>query len=284
MPPSIITLTTDFGTRDGYVASMKGRILSRCPEARLVDISHEIPPQDVMAAAFVLREAAKDFPGGTIHLAVVDPGVGTARRAVAVRHAVSGARAETGTGRSEAARPEHCFVGPDNGLISLVLGTSEPERAIELDDPAHWAHPGPSSTFHGRDIFAPVAGSLARGIDIRNLGTPVDRLRTLRWVEPTFHDDGISAWIAHIDRFGNAITNVSAGLFRERLRGRAFKAHVGAAKLTALSATYADVEQGEPVLLVGSHGFLEVAVRQGNASELLSIRQGAPVHLVFDSA
>ena len=141
----ILTLTTDFGTRDAYVAAMKGVILRRCPDVRLVDVTHEVAPQEVLEAAFVLREAAPYYPAGTVHLAVVDPGVGTARRAVALRHG------------------GHLFVGPDNGLFALLLDGACPDELVALDRPAFWRTSEPSATFHGRDVFAPVAAHLAAG-------------------------------------------------------------------------------------------------------------------------
>lgn len=209
-PIPLITLTTDFGTRDAYVAAMKGVLLSLAPQARLVDITHEIRPQDVMEAAFVLREAVPYFPPGTIHLVVVDPGVGTARRAVALRHGA------------------HWFVGPDNGLFTLVLGTERPDELVELNRPEFWRTPTPSQTFHGRDIFAPAAGHLAAGRSLQEIGTPLEQLTTLRWMEPSASNESIHGWVVHVDRFGNCITNVSRELFERYRAGRPFKCYVAA--------------------------------------------------------
>ncbi len=259
----LVTLTTDFGTRDAYVAAMKGVLLSIAPQACLVDITHEIHPQDILEAAFVLREAVPYFPSGTIHLVVVDPGVGTQRRAVALRH------------------KEHWFVGPDNGIFTLVLGTEQPEALVELDRPAFWRTPTPSQTFHGRDIFAPVAGHLATGKALEELGTPRDRLSTLHWMEPSGSAEGLQGWVVHIDRFGNCITNISRTLFTQYSRGRPFRCYVGSHIFQQIHPTYGAVAHGEALLLFGSSDYLEVAVNGGNAAELLAISRGTPVHIVF---
>ncbi|ARA95051.1 hypothetical protein AWN76_006805 [Rhodothermaceae bacterium RA] len=264
-PPvtNLITLTTDFGTGDAYVAAMKGTILSILPEARLVDITHDIAPQDVMAAAFVLREAVPYFPRGAVHLVVVDPGVGTDRRAVAL--AAHGSR----------------FVGPDNGLFALLLDGAAPDVVVSLDRPAYWRTPNPSQTFHGRDIFAPVAAHLAAGRTLSDVGTPIDALRPMHWALPIPDAQGIRGWVVHIDHFGNCITNIPADLLHARRAGRPIKCFAGSAILHGLHTTYGDVAPGEPLLLIGSSGLLEIAVHAGNAADLLSIRKGDPVNVVF---
>ncbi len=260
---SLITLTTDFGLRDPYVAAMKGVMLGIAPDVRLVDVTHQVPPQDVMHAAFVLREAYPFFPPGTIHLAVVDPGVGTARRAVAVQ------------------ADGHFFVGPDNGLFALVLGEHHVEEAVVLDQPEYWRVPEPAATFHGRDVFAPVAAHLARGYPLQALGTPLPDLRPLRWPLPIVDAEGVRGLILHVDHYGNCITNVRRADVDGHRDGRGVRGYVGSAAITALRPTYAEVPSGEPVLLYGSAGLLEVAVNGGNASELLDIHRGAPITLVF---
>ncbi len=264
-PPLVplLTLTTDFGLDDAYVAAMKGVILSVDPTIRTVDVSHGIGAQDVMGAAFVLREAAPHFPPGTVHLAVVDPGVGTARRPIAA--AVGG----------------QVVVGPDNGLFSLLLDGGEPEAVVVLDRPEFWRTPEPSRTFHGRDIFAPVAAHLAAGRPLDEVGARTDGLQRLHWVQPRADAEGLQGWVAHIDRFGNAITNIPASLLVAHRAGRPLKCYVGSAILGGLHATYAEVEVGEPVVLVGSTGRLEVAVRDGDAAALLSIDKGSAVNVVF---
>ena len=259
----IITLTTDFGTADGYVASMKGLILSIEPEARLVDITHDITPFDVMEAAFVLRRTIFYFPAGAVHLVVVDPGVGSRRRPVALRYR------------------GHQLVGPDNGIFSLLIGDDAPEDVVVLDRLELHRAEMPSATFHGRDIFAPAAALLASGRELGNLGSPIERLRPLHWALPIGDNQGIRGWIVHVDRFGNCITNIPRSLFARRRGRRGLKCYVGNAIIGGLSRTYSDAETGEPVLLFGSDDNLEVAVNQGNAAELLYIRRGTPVNIVF---
>ncbi len=258
-----LTLTTDFGTRDAYVAAMKGVILRLCPDAHMVDVTHEIAPQDVMEAAFVLRGAVPFFPPGAVHLAVVDPGVGTARRPVALRCG------------------EQWFVGPDNGLFPLVLEDEAPDEAVVLDRPRFWRTEAPSTTFHGRDIFAPAAAHLATGTPLAELGSPAGALEPLRWALPITDEQGLQGWVAHVDRFGNAVTNITRALIERHRQGRALKCFAGNAVLREVHPTYGAVASGEPLLLFGSSGFLEIAVNSGNAAELLGIRKGASVNVVF---
>lgn len=261
--PRIITLTTDFGSRDAYVAAMKGVILSICPDARLVDVSHEIAPQDIMEAAFVLRDAVQYFPAGTVHLAVVDPGVGGSRRAVAL------------------SAGDQLFVGPDNGLFTLLMGSREPDELVVLSRAEYWRTPAPSTTFHGRDIFAPAAAHLACGKTLQDVGVPSATLEPLYWALPIADEQGVQGWVVHVDRFGNCITNISRALLDGGHEGRTVKCYVGTAIIPNVQNTYGDVASGEPLALFGSSGFLEVAVNNGNASKLFSIRKGASVNIVF---
>ncbi len=259
----LVTLTTDFGTRDAYAAAMKGTILKINPSIQLIDITHDISPQDIMEAAFVLRDAIPFFPSGTTHLVVVDPGVGSERRAVAVSFGGS------------------IFVGADNGLFSLLFENGPAPEAVELDRTEYWRVEQPGNTFHGRDIFAPVAAHLASGVGLSEVGSPIDSLTSLRWAQPLVDREGVRGWVVHVDRFGNCITNISASAFHQVSPTQAFKCYVGNSILDTLRSTFSDVAAGEPLLLIGGSGFLEVAVSSGNASELLSIRKGAPVNVVF---
>jgi len=276
MTARTITLTTDFGTRDAYVPAMKGTILEICPDARLVDVTHEISPQDVMEAAFVLREVIPYFPIDTVHLVVVDPGVGTDRRPVALHHG------------------PHWFVGPDNGIFPLILENESPDRAVTLDRKTVWRTTAPSQTFHGRDIFAPVAAHVAAGRALSEVGSPIDELAPLRWAEPIADEEGIQGWIIHVDHFGNCITNISRQTLARRAHQPAdtseetsewpsFKCFVGNTSLTNIQETYGHVAKGEPILLFGSSGFLEIAVNSGNAAELLDIRKGDAVNIIFQN-
>jgi len=261
--PALITLTTDFGTQDGYVAAMKGVMLSATPTLRFVDLTHEVAPQDVMEAAFLLKTAAWEFPPGTVHLVVVDPGVGTDRRPVAIRAG------------------GHYFVGPDNGLFSLLLDGDPIDAGVTLD-PAQIS-PGErlSPTFHGRDLFAPAAARIAAGGALHELGAALDELTALHWALPIPDTEGIRGWVVHIDHFGNCITNIPRTLLEEQRHGRAVACYVGTGVVRGLQQTYGAVEKGEPLLVVGSSDFLEIAVNSGNAATMLNIRKGAPVNLVF---
>jgi S-adenosylmethionine hydrolase len=292
--PSILTLTTDFGQADGYVGTMKGVILSLAPLAQLVDLSHEIAPGDIAAGAFVLYQSSRYFPLGTIHLAVIDPGVGTARRPMLLQTA------------------QGFFVGPDNGLFSYVLcealarasdwhGTPEnvpaalhpafdlkkalasvsPDslpKAYHLNNPAYWLA-GPSATFHGRDIFAPVAAHLAAGAAPHDFGTPLalDALVLLPALAPTLTAEAIQGRVVACDRFGNVITNVASGLLAALGAMRGIEIRIGAHHFTCVQQTYGAVASREPLALINSAGLLEVAVRDGNAAQVLGVSVGEGV-------
>ena len=242
---------------------MKGVILGIHPEVRFVDVSHGITPQDIMEAAFVLKEAAFLFPPHTVHLVVVDPGVGTERRPVALR---SG---------------DFFFVGPDNGLFTLLLEGRSVDGCVRLDNPKYWRSPEPSNTFHGRDIFAPAAAHLAAGTPLEELGSPVTSLVPMHWALPISDDQGVQGWVVHVDRFGNCITNVSRKTLEERRDGRPVKCFVGNAILEGIHPTFDSVAPGDPLMLYSSSDLLEIAVNAGNAAELLGIRKGASVNILF---
>ena len=257
---STITLTTDFGNSDGYVGAMKGMMLGINSDLLLIDITHEVKAFDIAAAAFVLRQVIRFFSAGTIHLVVVDPGVGTARRAVALRH------------------NDQFFVGPDNGLFTLLLETDTPDQLVELKAP----NDGPlSSTFHGRDLFAPSAARLASGVPLEELGTPFAKLKHLQWALPIDDEEGIRGWIVYIDHFGNCITNISRALFEKRQTGRKTKGYAGSGIIRGINNTYNDVPVSEPLMLFGSSDLLEIAINQGSAADLLHIQRGTPVNIVF---
>lgn len=245
----LITLLSDFGLRDSYVGVMKGVIYGIYPGATLVDLSHEVLPQDVMGGRFQLLMAEPYFPEGTVHVAVVDPGVGTSRRSIAFT-----------TGRS-------MFVGPDNGL--LVLDRQSIVSAVELDRPEFWrlsSHASTSSaTFQGRDIFAAVGAHLAQGVPLERVGRSIDPASL---VELGLPKNAVQA----IDRFGNCITTVVAsGLgWQVRVRGRVLRS----------VRTYGDAELGEAIALVGSHGFVEIAVNGGTAQGKLGVQVGDPIEMI----
>jgi S-adenosylmethionine hydrolase len=259
----IVTLTTDFGVQDGYVAAMKGIMLGINPQLTLVDIAHDIAAHDIMEGAFILRNVAQSFPAGTVHLAVVDPGVGSERKPIAMKYR------------------NQLFVGPDNGLFSLVLAGQSAERVVELDQPRFWRQESVSATFHGRDIFAPVAARLASGLSLSSAGSPTESMRSLHWALPISDDQGIQGWVVHIDRFGNCITNIERQHFDRQRRDRDFKCYAGSSIIAANSVTYSDVDPGEATVLFNSQDHLEIAIHQGSAANLLGIRKGAPVNILF---
>lgn len=255
MTHPIITLTTDFGYADGYVGALKGVILSIAPQVTIVDITHGIAPQAIAQAAFVLQQAVPHFPADTIHVAVVDPGVGSARRPLAVRTAHA------------------TFVGPDNGLFTPFITAATRAQIIHLTAARYW-RPRPSITFHGRDIFAPVAAHLAVGVPLAELGVPVDD--PVRFVEaaPSRMAGGaLHATVIHVDHFGNLITNLPG----DWLGQGQWAIEVHGETVPAISPTYAAVARGMLVAYVGSGGTLEVAVRDGHAAQVLAVNRGDSV-------
>jgi hypothetical protein len=271
----VVTVTTDFGTADGYVGTMKGVILSIAPDARLVDLSQDIAPQDVRQAAYVLHATYPFFPPRTVHLVVVDPGVGSARRAIALR------------------TPKGTFVGPDNGVFSYIMAEQPVEAVVELADPRYQL-PEVSHTFHGRDIFAPAAAHLAAGVPLDALGPPVPDPITLPLPQLTIDAEAISGEVLHTDHFGNVITSIGRLTWRSDAPGLtlepAFRSgrealtlrddgrvRAGGRVIDGIHRAYASVERGELLALVGSGGFLEVAVREGSAAERLELRPGDPI-------
>jgi S-adenosylmethionine hydrolase len=244
----IITLLTDFGTADGYVGEMKGVLASGAAGASLVDVAHDLAPHDVDGARLALARYWRRFPVGTVHVVVIDPGVGSERAALAVES----------EGRF--------LVGPDNGVLSPAL-LHAGMRCVSLAIPA-----GASATFHGRDVFAPAAAALAQGITLDALGEPVAEPVVRRTPEATRRDDGaVQGVVIAIDRFGNAVTNLMAW------RGGVVK--VGDRRL-ALARTYGDVERGTPIALVGSSGLVEIALREGHAARELGLARGTEVVLL----
>jgi S-adenosylmethionine hydrolase len=241
----VITLLTDFGTVDGYVAEMKGVLLSRVPEATLIDITHEIVAQDVEAARLTLARVWRRFPPRTVHLVVIDPGVGSERAALAVES------------------DDQLLVGPDNGVLSPALLTSG-AQAVRLGIP-----PNASASFHGRDVFAPAAAALALGAPLQSLGRPAPRPQIRRTPAPRRLDDGsIEGEVISVDRFGNAITNL-VGL-------RAGVVEL-AGTVLAVRRTYADVPAGMPLAIVGSSGLIEIAVREGSGARQFGLTRGSRV-------
>ena len=259
MARPIIALLTDFGTRDHYAATMKGVALGICPDATLVDISHEVPAHDVLAAALELVATYRYFPPGTIFLVVVDPGVGSSRRGIA---------AESG---------DYRFVAPDNGVLTAVLDEHPPKRVVELSE-RRYARPTVSRTFEGRDRFAPAAAWLARGIGVVALGRPAGALLRLDLPQPLVEEGRIVGTVLRADRFGNLITNIDRKMF-ERLAGGSLDIRVGDCPIAKVVSTYADAAEGEICALFGSTDHLEIAANGASAAEALGVGRGAAVHI-----
>jgi S-adenosyl-L-methionine hydrolase (adenosine-forming) len=260
---SVITLTTDFGSGSHYLAAMKGVILSICPEATIVDITHGVPPQDIRRASLILDSAANWFPPETIHVAVVDPGVGSDRAIVYAR-----------IGRQQ-------FIVPDNGLLSRLVARTPPTKLIRLADPSHWLKPV-SSTFHGRDIMAPVAAHLAAGLNPDRLGPPLDRLTTMDWPEVRRRPDRIDGAVIEIDSFGNLITNVTSEMLAGRPTDRRACVVCNIYETWGIYDAYAAQSGGTLVALVGSGGRLELALVGDNAARRLGIVVGSPVTVAWE--
>jgi S-adenosylmethionine hydrolase len=253
----IITLTTDFGVKDPYVGIMKGVILGIAPDVEIVDLSHEIRSYDVLDAAFVLKSSYSYFPAGTIHVGVIDPGVGSVRRAIA------------------GLANRHYFVAPDNGVLSLVLDTEsgkEPPQVHHISNERLFRTPV-SRTFHGRDIFAPTAAHLARGTPLESVGASIGDFvrRAIPKLTPLGRT-GVLATVLHVDKFGNIITN----LRRDHLSPH-FRIHVAGSEVTRLCNTFSEAPPGELVAIEGSTGFIEIALDQASAAESLNIRPGAEI-------
>jgi len=259
VPPSgIITLLSDFGNADGYVAAMKGVMLSLNPHVRFVDLSHEIPPQHVFAAGLLLATHFAYFPRGTVHVAIVDPGVGTARAALAC--IFSG----------------HYFVAPDNGLLDFCAEHAAAYSAVNLSRSEYW-RPVVSATFHGRDIFAPVAAHLTRGTPLSELGEPI-QLELHGVLEAAEQEaDRLIGKIVYIDHFGNLISNVSAAALTEFCGAQPYEIRVADLSFSRLHASYGHVGVGEAVALLNSFARLEISVNQGHAASRLNLQLGTPI-------
>jgi S-adenosylmethionine hydrolase len=253
-----ITLLTDFGLQDHFVAAMKGVMLGVNPDLRFVDISHLVPPHDIFAGAFTLNQACFCFPPGTVHLVVVDPGVGTARKAMAL------------------SAGGHFFVAPDNGLLTNVMESQESWSAWEITADHYYLKPL-SATFHGRDVFAPIAAWISRGIPLQQLGPVLQNPVRLK-IPPLkkVQDALIQGCVLSIDRFGNLITNL-----RPQDVPHFVKILAGKREITAIHETYGEGKEGEIFIVPGSTGYLEIALKDGSASSLLNLKSGAPIGVIL---
>jgi len=251
---------TDFGLRDVYVGIIKGVVAGISPAVKIIDLTHEIPPQDIRAASFCLMTAYPYFPRGTVHLAVVDPGVGTERRAVAI------------------ALEEAFLVGPDNGVFTGLLQQKTVKDAVVLNRSEFWLSRNSGFTFHGRDIFAPVAAHLAAGVSLSRLGVLIDPATLVRFDFPAWTEtgDGFSGFVQYIDSFGNLVTNIPGC----RVEGKKWKVKTDDREIPG-GKTYGEVLPGALLALIGSHGFIEIAANSENAQTLLSMHVDDPVQVLL---
>ncbi|MBI2263821.1 MAG: SAM-dependent chlorinase/fluorinase [Armatimonadetes bacterium] len=257
----IITLLTDFGHRDPFVGIMKGVILGITPDARIVDLCHEVHPQDISEASYILARSVQYFPTGSVHVAVVDPGVGGPRRSLLV------------------STRNRLFVAPDNGLVGLAV-SGEEYRAYHLDRPLYWLKPT-SRTFHGRDVFAPVAAHLARGVPPEELGTPIADFVRPAVEKPCRETASMRGKIQHIDRFGNLISNIPGNVLPE-LPGERFSAAICGQRISELKSCYAQAAPGELMMLIESFGYVEIACAGGRAQDVLNAQKGEEITLEWN--
>lgn len=256
----LITLLSDFGLNDVYVGVMKGVIAQINPALKVIDLTHQIPPQNIAAAQFNLLNAYSYFPAGTVHVGVVDPGVGGTRRSIAIQ------------------LEDGFLVGPDNGIFTGLLLQKTVLQAIELTNNEYWRVRQPSNTFHGRDIFAAVAAHLASGVNFQQLGQPLDpaTLVKLPIATPTPNATGYLGHVQYIDRFGNVITNIPSQIIENKKWAIALGKH-----LIPGCRTYSEVPASKPLALIGSHGWVEIAVNGGDAHFQLRLNWNDPVQLVI---
>ena len=261
MARPIVAMLTDFGTADHYVGAMKGVLLSVCPDATIVDLTHDVPAHDVLAGALELAACWRLFPPATVFLVVVDPGVGTSRRGIA---------AEAG---------DYRFVAPDNGVLTAVFDECPPRRVVSLTE-RRYARATISRTFEGRDRFAPAAGWLARGVAVSALGPSIKDHAALALPNAVETDGQVSGCVVRVDRFGNLITNISGSMLDRMVAGGPITILVGPHRIGSLVATYGEAPADEACALVGSMGRLEIAVNGGRAADTLAARPGSGVVVV----
>lgn len=258
----IVTLITDFGWGGEYVGAVKGAVLRVNPKCQVVDLTHQVEPQNILQAAHILKNTYSFFPGGTVHLAVVDPGVGSRRKAVAVK------------------REEHLFLSPDNGVLSGILEGNKPAFGYEIKERKYFLSPV-SDTFHGRDIFAPVAGHLSLGLDPSRLGPQIQSLKTIDLPRPRRFKGGLTGRILWADSFGNLITNLDRREYGRELETRRFQIKGKDWKIERVYRTYSEGLPGRPMALFGSGGFLEISVNRGNARNTLGLEPGDPITILW---
>ncbi|MFO7891702.1 MAG: SAM-dependent chlorinase/fluorinase [bacterium] len=248
----MITLLTDFGISDFYVGSMKGVILTINPDIQIVDISHAVSPQNIEEGAFILKQVYHYFPQGTIHVVVIDPGVGSARRIIVLD------------------TQEYIFLAPDNGVLKYIFDDYTDYRVIEVNNSMYYLN-NVSTTFHGRDIFAPIAAHLSLGVDIADLGEEISNYIKPEIIKPVKKGNKITGQVMYIDSFGNCITNISSELLESK---KEIQIQIKNLVLWEIKSNYSEVSKGEVLALFGSSGMLEISVNEGNAQEQYAFRVG----------
>jgi hypothetical protein len=256
----IITLLTDFGLKDPYVASMKGVILSINPQCTLVDITHQVSPYDIKEGAFILAQAYSTFPKGTIHLSVVDPGVGSPRKPILF------------------VTKNYFFIGPDNGLFTFALKREKLKKVIALGKMEFFL-PEVSPTFHGRDLFAPVAAHLSFGIAPESFGRVIKSWNEISFPEPVLRQEKLIGEVVHIDTFGNLVCNIDYKNLLKFSKSRPFVIKIGKRTIRGLKKGYWEGRKDEPMALIGSGGFLEISIKEGNAQKVLKMKKGDRVQV-----
>ena len=256
----IITLLTDFGLKDPYVASMKGVILSINPQCTLVDITHQVSPHDIREGAFILAQTYPTFPKGTIHLSVVDPGVGSARKPILI------------------VTKNYFFVGPDNGLFTIALERESVKQVVVLTNQKFFLSEI-SSTFHGRDIFAPVAAYLSLGVKPESFGPSIKSWHEIPFPDPAMKQGKLIGEIVHVDAFGNLVSNIDYKNLLKVSKGRPFLIKIGKRTMRGLKKGYWEGKKNEPMALFGSGGYLEISIREGNAQKILKVKRGDSIQV-----
>jgi S-adenosylmethionine hydrolase len=258
----MITLLTDFGTKDHYVAAMKGVILNINPQCLLIDITHQVSPHDIEEGAFILANSYSYFPKGTIHLSVVDPGVGGIRKPILL------------------VTQNYFFVGPDNGLFTLVKQREKVKQVVVLTQKKYFL-PKVSETFHGRDIFAPVAAHLSLGNKPSAFGYKIDGLEEIGFKRPILKEGNLLGEILHIDPFGNLVSNIDEMKLFRFMRDRSLIIRAGRKVIRGLKKGYWEGKKDEAIALLGSAGFLEISIREGNAQKALRVKRGDPIQIII---
>jgi len=258
---SVVSLITDFGLRDNFVGLIKAVILKINPKSQIVDICHDIKPQDISEAAFLLKNSFRYFPSGTVHLVVVDPGVGSKRKKILVK------------------TKNYFFIAPDNGVLSLALRDERPLKIIEITNKKYFLKPT-SDTFHGRDIFAPVAAYLSKGENIQKFGKPAKSFKTLELPRIKVSNHELNGEIVYIDRFGNLVSNIDKYALRKFIKNKRFKISIKNKTIDKLSSSYCAGTHFGPLALIDSFNLLEIAINCGSARDYLRVAKGEKIKVI----